>query len=38
MQALMHNQPQPPCDGVENNSAKEPGANHHGAKDSSLRK
>jgi len=38
MQALMHDKPQPPCDGVENNSSKERGANHQGAKKKSLRK
>jgi hypothetical protein len=38
MQALMHDQPQPPCDGVEDNSTKERDANDQGAKKKSLRK
>jgi hypothetical protein len=31
MQALMHDQPQPACDGIENNSAERRSADHYGA-------
>jgi len=37
MQALMHDQPQPACGRVENNSADCHDANHHGSKYQALR-